>query len=102
MIARPAQPRGPGFLLAQLGVYVSVPGATKVAGVVRDYGWDGRDKALVRVVGSRLFLCPDCRRRSSACNPAKKEYRVLVLTAEGHILDQQILTCADDDEAKRR
>ena len=29
-----------------------------------------------------------------------REYQVLVLTAEGHILDQHILTCADDDEAK--
>jgi hypothetical protein len=31
---------------------------------------------------------------------AKKEYQVLILTPEGHILDQHILTCADDDEAK--
>jgi hypothetical protein len=29
-----------------------------------------------------------------------REYQVLVLTAEGLILDQHILTCADDDEAK--
>jgi len=29
-----------------------------------------------------------------------KEYRVFVLTAEGYILDQHTLTCADDDEAK--
>ena len=29
-----------------------------------------------------------------------KEYHVFVLTAEGHILDQHILTCADDDEAR--
>jgi hypothetical protein len=29
-----------------------------------------------------------------------REYRVLVLTAEGLILDQHTLTCADDDEAK--
>ena len=28
------------------------------------------------------------------------EYRVLILTPEGHILDQHILTCADDEEAK--
>jgi hypothetical protein len=32
--------------------------------------------------------------------PSMREYQVLVLTAEGHILDQHILTCADDDEAK--
>jgi hypothetical protein len=29
-----------------------------------------------------------------------REYQVLVLSAEGLILDQHILTCADDDEAK--
>jgi hypothetical protein len=29
-----------------------------------------------------------------------KEYRVLVLTPGGHILDQHTLTCADDDEAR--
>ena len=29
-----------------------------------------------------------------------KEYRVLVLTPEGHILDQHTLTCADDEEAR--
>jgi hypothetical protein len=29
-----------------------------------------------------------------------REYQVLVLTAEGLILDQHTLTCADDDEAK--
>jgi hypothetical protein len=32
--------------------------------------------------------------------PSMREYQVLVFTAEGHILDQHILTCADDDEAK--
>jgi hypothetical protein len=31
---------------------------------------------------------------------AKKEYQVLILTPEGHILDRHTLTCADDDEAK--
>jgi hypothetical protein len=31
---------------------------------------------------------------------ATKEYQVLILTPEGHILDQHTLTCADDDEAK--
>ena len=38
----------------------------------------------------------------SACdNVALNEYRVLVLTPEGHVLDQHILTCADDDEARK-
>jgi hypothetical protein len=32
--------------------------------------------------------------------PSMREYQVFVLTAEGQILDQHILTCADDDEAK--
>jgi hypothetical protein len=31
---------------------------------------------------------------------ATKEYKVLILTPEGHILDQHTLTCTDDDEAK--
>jgi len=31
---------------------------------------------------------------------ATKEYQVLILTPEGHVLDRHILTCADDDEAK--
>jgi hypothetical protein len=31
---------------------------------------------------------------------ATKEYKVLILTPEGHILDQHTLTCADDDEAR--
>jgi hypothetical protein len=31
---------------------------------------------------------------------ATKEYQVLILTPEGHILDRHTLTCADDDEAK--
>ena len=31
---------------------------------------------------------------------ATKRYQVLILTSEGHILDQHTLTCADDDEAK--
>jgi hypothetical protein len=30
---------------------------------------------------------------------ATKEYQVLILTSEGHVLDRHILTCADDDEA---
>jgi hypothetical protein len=30
-----------------------------------------------------------------------REYQVLVLTAEGLILDQHTLTCADDDDAKQ-
>jgi hypothetical protein len=30
---------------------------------------------------------------------ATKKYQVLILTPEGHILDQHTLTCADDDEA---
>ena len=29
-----------------------------------------------------------------------KEYQVLILTPEGHILDRHLLTCADDDEAR--
>ena len=29
-----------------------------------------------------------------------QEYLVLILTPEGDILDEHILTCADDDEAK--
>jgi len=29
-----------------------------------------------------------------------KEYHVFVLTPEGHILDQHILSCADDEEAR--
>ena len=32
--------------------------------------------------------------------PSMREYQVFVLTAEGHILDQHTLNCADDDEAK--
>jgi hypothetical protein len=31
---------------------------------------------------------------------ATKEYKVLILSPEGHVLDQHTLTCADDDEAK--
>jgi hypothetical protein len=31
---------------------------------------------------------------------ATKKYQVLILTPEGHVLDQHTLTCADDDEAK--
>jgi hypothetical protein len=29
-----------------------------------------------------------------------RQYRVLILAPEGHILDQHILVCADDDEAR--
>jgi len=29
-----------------------------------------------------------------------KEYKVLILSPEGHVLDQHTLTCAGDDEAK--
>jgi hypothetical protein len=32
--------------------------------------------------------------------PYMREYQVYVLTTEGYILDQHILTCEDDDEAK--
>jgi hypothetical protein len=31
---------------------------------------------------------------------ATKEYKLLILTPEGHVLDRHTLTCADDDEAK--
>jgi hypothetical protein len=31
---------------------------------------------------------------------ATKEYKVLILTPEGQVLDSHILTCADDVEAK--
>jgi hypothetical protein len=31
---------------------------------------------------------------------ATREYKVLILTSEGYVLDSHILTCADDDEAK--
>ena len=43
------------------------------------------------------LMAPDFDRETL---PSMREYQVLVLTAEGHILDQHILTCADDDEAK--
>jgi hypothetical protein len=36
----------------------------------------------------------------AADHGATKEYQMLILTAEGHVLDRHILTCADDDEAK--
>jgi hypothetical protein len=36
----------------------------------------------------------------AADHGATKEYQVLILTPEGHILDRHTLTCADDDEAK--
>jgi hypothetical protein len=39
-------------------------------------------------------------RFGGAGDHATKEYKVLILTPEGHILDSHILTCADDDEAK--
>jgi hypothetical protein len=37
---------------------------------------------------------------SASDQVAPKEYQVLILTPEGHILDRHTLTCADDDEAK--
>jgi hypothetical protein len=43
------------------------------------------------------LMAPDFDRETL---PSMREYQVLVLTAEGHILDQHTLTCADDDEAK--
>jgi hypothetical protein len=36
----------------------------------------------------------------AADHRATKEYQVLILTAEGQVLDRHILTCADDEEAK--
>jgi hypothetical protein len=51
----------------------------------RLYRWQSR--------ASRLF-------GGAADDGATKEYQVLILTPEGHVLDRHILTCSDDDEAK--
>jgi hypothetical protein len=54
----------------------------------RLYRWQSRVSSL----GWRFGGAPD--------HVAAKEYKVLILTLEGHILDQHTLTCMDDDEAK--
>jgi hypothetical protein len=53
----------------------------------RLYRWQSRVSSLGWFGGARDHV-------------ATKEYQVLILTPEGHILDRHILTCADDDEAK--
>jgi hypothetical protein len=60
---------------------------------------DGKGRAFASLaVASFIALIARCR--SAFDHVATKEYRVFVLSPEGHILDQHTLRCADDDEAR--
>jgi hypothetical protein len=107
MIARPAPNSGSGFLRRNLRLldhtyaiaatfsgchnawqHGEVHGMAWTALSARLYRWQSR----VSSIGWRFGSASD--------QVAPKEYQVLILTPEGHILDRHTLTCADDDEAK--